>query len=56
LVFRHRQPHAGVIYLRLPTFELAEITSRLSNALQRYPDRLGDFLVVTAHRVRVRGA
>ena len=55
LVFRLRQPHAGVIYLRLgEEADLANKISRLSYVLTHYADRLDQFLVVTAHRVRIR--
>src|SRR5437870_3314882 len=40
LVFRHHQPHAGVIYFRLGTFELASIIARLSDVLEVHGDAL----------------
>jgi predicted nuclease of predicted toxin-antitoxin system len=55
LVFRLRQPHAGVIYLRLgEEADLATKISRLSYVLTHYANRLDQFLVVTPHRVRIR--
>ncbi len=54
LVFRQRQPHAGVIYLRLSTTLLASRIARLDYVLGHYSDQLDQFLVVTDQRVRVR--
>jgi predicted nuclease of predicted toxin-antitoxin system len=55
LVFRLRQPHSDVIYLRLgEEVDLATKTSRLSYVLTHYADQLDQFLVVTPHRVRIR--
>ena len=55
LVFRLRQPHSGVIYLRLgDEADLATKTERIAYVLTHYADRLDQFLVVTAHRVRIR--
>jgi predicted nuclease of predicted toxin-antitoxin system len=54
LVFGHRRPHAGVIYLRLDTSILAIRTERLEYVLTHYADQLDQFLVVTRQRVRVR--
>lgn len=55
LVFRHRQPHTGVIYLRIPNYApLATKTERLAYVLTHYRDQLDQFLVVTKTRVRVR--
>jgi predicted nuclease of predicted toxin-antitoxin system len=55
LVFQHRQPHAGVIYLRLGDdaglpIKLAPVGHVLTN----YADRLERFLTVSRYRVRVR--
>jgi hypothetical protein len=53
--YRLRQPHSGVIYLRLgEEVDLATKIDRLSYVLTHYADRLDQFLVVTAHRVRIR--
>ena len=54
LVFRHRQPHTGVIYLRLASYSLALTTARLEHVLTKYTDRLDRFLVVTPGSVRER--
>jgi predicted nuclease of predicted toxin-antitoxin system len=54
LIFRQLQPPAGVIYLRLGTYELASILSRLSDVLEGYADRLDDFITVTPARIRAR--
>ena len=55
LVFRRRQPHAGVIYFRLGEYaELSTKVERLDHVLTHYADQLDQFLVVTDHRVRVR--
>ena len=53
LVVRRRQPHAGVIYLRLgPDADLPVKTERLGYVLARYADQLDQFLVVTRRDVR----
>jgi len=54
LVFRHRQPHAGVIYLRLASYSFALTTARLDDVLTNHADRLDRFLVVTPASVRER--
>jgi len=54
LVFHHHHPHAGVIYLRLGTYEIGAIIARLLHVLERYPDELGQFVVVDPRRIRVR--
>jgi predicted nuclease of predicted toxin-antitoxin system len=55
LVFRRRQRHVGVIYLRLgPDADLARKTERLGHVLAHHADQLDQFLVVTRHGVRVR--
>lgn len=54
LVFRHRQPHAGVIYFRLGTSELNPILARLADLLGRYEHAIDHFIVVTPHRIRAR--
>jgi predicted nuclease of predicted toxin-antitoxin system len=55
LVSRHRQPHAGVIYLRLgPLADLALRIKRLADVLQRHAGQLDQFLVVGRESVRVR--
>ena len=54
LVFRHRQPHAGVIYLRLSTTFIQQRIARLDAVLDHYGDELDQFVVVTDQRVRLR--
>jgi predicted nuclease of predicted toxin-antitoxin system len=54
LVFRHRQPHTGIIYLRLASYSLDLIKARLEHVLTHYADRLDRFLVVTPGDVRER--
>jgi predicted nuclease of predicted toxin-antitoxin system len=55
LVVRSKQPHVGVIYLRLgPTAELSTKVARLDFVLTHYATQLDQFLVVTLRTVRVR--
>ena len=54
LVFRHRLPHAGVIYFRLETTKLAVLLERLDAVLTTHHDQLDQFLVVTRTEIRVR--
>ena len=54
LVFRHRQPHTGVIYLRLASYSLDLLKARLEHVLTHYADRLDRFLVITPGDVRER--
>ncbi len=55
LVFRLRQPHAGVILFRLGDYaELPPRIERLNHVLSHYGDRLNQFVVVTRRSVRVR--
>lgn len=54
LVFRLRQPHAGVIYLRLDTTKFPVRAQRVEDVLAQYADQLDQFLVVTIDAVRVR--
>lgn len=59
LVFRQRQPHAGVIYLRLDTTRIAVRTDRLDHVLATYADELDEldqFIVVTDNVIRVRNS
>jgi predicted nuclease of predicted toxin-antitoxin system len=54
LVIRSGLPHAGVIYLRLGNdAELVTKQGRLHDVLTHHAAQLGQFLVVTPHRVRV---
>jgi predicted nuclease of predicted toxin-antitoxin system len=54
LVFRYRQPHAGVLYFRLSNTLLSLRTVRLAYVLTHHSADLDQFLVVTDHDVRVR--
>jgi predicted nuclease of predicted toxin-antitoxin system len=54
LVFRHRQPHTGIIYLRLAAYSFALTIARLEYVLTNYAGRLNEFLVVTPASVRER--
>ena len=55
LVFRYRQPHAGVVLFRLGDYaELATKIERLEHVLRYHSERLDQFLVVTVRDVRVR--
>jgi predicted nuclease of predicted toxin-antitoxin system len=56
LVFRLRQPHQGVILLRLGNYApLATMIQRLDDVLARHGDQLDHFIVVTSRAIRVRG-
>ena len=55
LVFRYRQPHTGIIYLRLGAYvSLETAQQRLEHVIARYADHMDRFLVVSLDRVRVR--
>jgi predicted nuclease of predicted toxin-antitoxin system len=55
LVFRLRQPHAGVVSLRLGEYaDLATKIDRLDYVLTHHADQLDRFLVVTGTSVRAR--
>ena len=55
LVVRSKQPHAGVIFLRLGAYaELSTKMDRLDYVLTHYATQLDQFLVVTLQKVRVR--
>ena len=56
LIFRLRQPHAGVIYLRLDTVLFEVRAERIDDVLATYGDRLDQFLVVTEDSVRIRSS
>lgn len=57
LVFAHRQPHTGVIYLRLGVYaDLSLKIDRLAYALEHHTAELDRFLVVTRKHVRARAA
>src|SRR5512132_2061782 len=43
LVFRHRQPHTGVIYLRLASYSFALTTARLEDVLTNHTHQLDRF-------------
>lgn len=55
LIFRHRLPHSGVIYLRFPLDSTAEQKiANLANLLATRSTDLGQFLVATPRGVRIR--
>jgi predicted nuclease of predicted toxin-antitoxin system len=54
LVFRYRQAHDGVIYLRLSSTQITLRLARLAAVLEAYPKGITEFLVVTAERIRPR--
>jgi predicted nuclease of predicted toxin-antitoxin system len=54
LVFRHRLPHSGVVYLRLPPMGLVTKISHLTRLLEEHPGRFDQFLVVSERGVRIR--
>ena len=54
LAIRHRQPHAGVIYLRVRAQDFATKWELLATVLKTHADEMGQFLVVTDRQVRVR--
>ena len=54
LVFRQRQPHAGVIYFQLHSQTFASRTRRLAAVLADYAAQLDQFIVVDDADVRVR--
>jgi predicted nuclease of predicted toxin-antitoxin system len=56
LVFRHGQPHAGVILFRLGSADLPTKIARLAEALARYEEQAAAFVVVTPDAVRIRPA
>lgn len=57
LVFIGKQPHAGVIYLRLgEDADLKPRIERVTYVLAHHAEQLDQFLVVTRERVRVRAA
>lgn len=54
LIFRQREPHSGVIYFRLRDTLISTRLERLGDVLRRRARDLGEFIVVTSHRVRIR--
>jgi len=54
LVFRLRQPHAGVIYLRLDTTRFQIRAQRVEDVLASHGDQLDQFIVVMIDAIRVR--
>lgn len=54
LVFRQRQAHAGVIYLRIQPPDINLLLSRLEELLKLPPERFTEFLVLTETRIRAR--
>jgi predicted nuclease of predicted toxin-antitoxin system len=58
LIFHQRRNHAGVLFFRLPGAPLPIKIKQLMTALTDYAAELerGEFLVVTASRIRIAGA
>jgi predicted nuclease of predicted toxin-antitoxin system len=54
LVFKGRHQHAGVVFIRIGSTGLDQLLARVGFVLERYADRLSEFVVVTPRRVRVR--
>jgi predicted nuclease of predicted toxin-antitoxin system len=54
LAFRHRHPHAGVIYFRLANPTTIERIEHLDQVLVTHAQHLDQFLIVTLRSVRVR--
>jgi hypothetical protein len=54
LVFRHRLPHAGVIYLRLYMPDFPSKRERLARVLSAHAQELNQFITVTQRTIRVR--
>lgn len=54
LIVRHGFPHAGVIYLRLYTPDVARKRDRLASVLAEHAHELDQFIVVTERTIRVR--
>ncbi len=54
LIFRQRHAHAGVIYLRLDTTQIAVRTARVDHVLTTYSGDLDKFIVVSTQTVRLR--
>lgn len=56
LVFRHRESHTGVLFLRLAQLAIAQKMERLSNALDRHGGELDQFVIVSPRASRARRA
>jgi len=56
LILRRGLPHSGVLLFRLQTTALEAKQAAVDLVLRDYHERLGEFLVVTEDRVRVRRA
>lgn len=55
LIFARKQPHSGVIYLRLGEYaDLATKQERIADVLEQFPDASHQFLVVTPRHIRIR--
>jgi predicted nuclease of predicted toxin-antitoxin system len=56
LIYQSRQPHAGVLLLRMPGSGADEKVRAVVEILTRYGDRLANhFVVYRAGRLRIRG-
>lgn len=56
LVFRDRQPHAGVILFRLGYVSIEDRISSLGRVLTEHADDLDQFIVVSPHGSRIAAA
>ena len=54
LIFNQGYRHAGVIYLRLETYQLPAVIAALTQVLTEHAHELDKFIVVTPGGVRVR--
>lgn len=54
LVFRHKLPHSGVIFFRLPPGDTAAKIEALRKALKLNDERVDRFVVIDRRGVRVR--
>ena len=54
LIVRHQLPHAGVIYFRMTDQSIDAKQARLSYVLERYSNRLREFIVVRERSTRIR--
>jgi len=54
LVFRQGLPHAGVIFFRLGMADVFVKQSWLAHLIERYPNEMRHFIVITDRGIRVR--
>jgi len=56
LIFRDKQPHKGVLYLRLADLDLRDALPMVEKAMEFYSGHRGAFCVVTPGNIRLRHA